>query len=371
MKRVRLPFAGGRGARRGRSLGLHTRAGTMLFLRKPLSLGGLTRKRPAPYAWRNIAATLGSGEAVPESRLNGWLLVLAAKKIPHLLFPSSSFPRLYVPPLHEGVALHEILSFELERPEPVPLPPSHGNVGAVLAFLCLFIFWHGLRWGWFPSLHLPVPPFPAYPEEWPVRFGLDVYRTRVLHEWWRTATALCLHADDGHLFGNMAFGLLFFIPLCRRAGAGSGILLAVLAGILGNTGNALTRSADVVSLGFSTAFFGAVGGLCALTALDVHSRRLKGAADSFVTVVRPLLAPLAAGLALLGFLGGGGEARTDYRAHIWGFGCGLFVGALLWRGEERLGGCPPGVRKAAEWGAAGCALFLLCLGWWWGLGLPR
>ena len=297
--------------------------------------GARPGKRPPRY-WRSLIPLLSPDSPVPERRLNGWLLVLEAKKIPHLFLPGGTRPFLYVPPLFEGVALHEIRAFEAERPVPIFMPPVRNNVAGVLLFLALFVVWHGLRWRWF-AFHLPSPPFPAAAGDWAGLFGLDVYRARFLHEWWRAVTALTLHADDAHLFGNMIFGLFFFIPLCRRAGLGLGVALALAAGILGNAGNALTREAHVISLGFSTALFGAVGSLCALVAADVVGHYLRfahlhaaGQSDNpaaggglVFALARRLGPPLAAGLALLGLLGGGGEIRTDYAAHIWGFFCGV------------------------------------------------
>ena len=312
--------------------------GRTLVLQRPSRdrNGSRPGKRPSRY-WRSLTPLLSPGAPVPERRLNGWLLVLEAKKIPHLLLPGGARPFLYVPPLFEGVALHEIRAFEAERPVPIFMPPVRNNVAGVLLFLALFVVWHGLRWHWF-TFQLPSPPFPAAPGDWSGLFGLDVYRARFLHEWWRAITALTLHADETHLFGNMIFGLFFFIPLCRRAGLGLGIALALTAGILGNAGNALTREAHVISLGFSTALFGAVGSLCALVSADVVGHYLRfahlnapgqpdassgGQGEMLFALVRRLAPPLAAGLALLGLLGGGGEVRTDYAAHIWGFFCGV------------------------------------------------
>lgn len=278
-----------------------------------------------------------------QARLNDWLLVLAAKKIPHVFRPAEgNSPRLYVPCLYEGVALHEIRAFERERPLPIFVPPARNNVGGVLLFLLLLAVWHGLRWGWF-GIAAPSPPFPAQAGDWAGLFGLDVTRFRVFHEWWRAITALTLHADDNHLFSNMGFGLLFLIPLCRRAGIGLGMALAVLAGITGNVLNALTREGQVVSIGFSTAVFGAVGALCALTAADIfgHHLRHSGAGGIPPALVRRFLAPLAAGLALLGLLGGGGEARTDYAAHIWGFFSGIAVTTAALPLERKIFRLPP------------------------------
>ena len=346
------------------------RDGRTLVWRTSRDKGASRQNRRPPHYWRSLVPLLSPGAPVPERRLNGWLLVLEAKKIPHMFFPGGGYPLLYVPPLYEGVAVHEILAVEGERPIPIFVPPARENVAGVLFFLLLLVVWHGLRWDWFVT-KLPSPPFPSAAEAWGGLFGLDVYRARALHEWWRAVTALTLHADGPHLFSNVAFGLFFFIPLCRRAGLGLGIALTLAAGVAGNVGNALTREAHVISLGFSTALFGAVGSLCALTAADVVGHYLRfapqsvfGASSSapdakaglFLTLARRLGIPLASGLALLGLLGGGGEVRTDYAAHIWGFCCGLLctLAALpLERAVFRL--------KTAQQTAAQAILFLASL----------
>lgn len=327
--------------------------GAVVRPRKSLASGGLRKLKGVPRYWRSLAPSLSGAATVPEQRVNLWLLVLAARKIPHLFFPGGALPRLYVPPLWEGVALHEIRAVEAERPIPIFVPPARNNIGGVLFFLSLLFVWHGLRWRWF-TFHLPVPPFPGSASEWPALFGLDVYRARALHEWWRAVTALTLHSDNAHLLSNLGFGLFFFIPLCRRAGLGLGVALAVLAGVFGNVGNALTREAHVLSIGFSTALFGAVGVLCALTGADIfrHQRRfapMRAAASGMAfTFARRLFVPLAAGMALLGFLGGGGEARTDYAAHIWGFCCGLVVTLAALPVEERVFALPGKQQKAVQ-----------------------
>lgn len=50
-----------------------------------------------------------------------------------------------------------------------------------------------------------------------------------IREWYRCVTALTLHADSQHLFGNVLFGAPFLILLCRRVGLGLG-LFSYLAG---------------------------------------------------------------------------------------------------------------------------------------------
>lgn len=288
---------------------------------------------------------------MPERRVNLWLLVLTAKKIPHRFFPGSSYPKLYVPPLWEGIALHEIRAVEAERGLPRLVPPASNNVWGVIAFLSLLLVWHGLRNNWF-VFHLPVPPFPQSAAQWSPLYGLDVYKFRSLQEWWRAVTALTLHADDPHLFSNLGFGLVFLIPLCRRAGLGFGLALAVLGGIAGNAANAMFKEAHVISIGFSTALFAGVGALCALNASDMlrhHARHAHRPGTEFlVSMGRKVVLPLAAGLALLGLLGGGGEAKTDYAAHIWGFVAGVASAAALAPLERRIFGLPGGTRRTVQ-----------------------
>lgn len=354
-KRGPGPLFSRSGSRNGRLTRLVSKGGGEQWAAKPLAAGGLRRVRRVPPFWRPLHRSLTGGKKPDEQRVNGWLLVLSAKKIPHLFFPSGTAPRLYVPPLREGVALHEIRAFEAERPTPLFVPPVRDNAAGVVSFLALLFIWHGLRFHWFlPSL--PEPPFPADPAAWSALFGLDMAKARDGHEWWRAFTALTLHSDDPHLFSNLGFGFLFLAALCRRAGLGLGLLLTLLAGFLGNVCNALTWEytkaavyaprATIISLGFSTALFGALGAVCGLNAADLfgHHRRfahLRRSGGGMVgALARRLLMPLAAGLALLGILGGGGEARTDYAAHIWGFCAGLSAALALLPLERRLFSLP-------------------------------
>lgn len=303
-------------------------SGGAVILARPQGKGWLRRGGARPVFWRSLAFALSGSAPVPERRLNLWLLVLEAKKIPHRFFPGITPPQLYVPPLCEGVALQEIQAVEAERGIPLFAPSVRNNVWGVMVFFAFLLVWHGLRQRWF-VFNLSVPPFPAQPDLWPPLFGLDVYKARALGEWWRTATALTLHSGEAHLFSNLGFGLIFFVPLCRRAGLGLGIALAVLGGIFGNAANALIKEAHVLSIGFSTALFAGLGALCALNGSDVvrhHLRHARSAGMALaVALGRGVLLPLAAGLALLGLFGGGGEAGTDYAAHI----CGFFMGALV------------------------------------------
>ncbi|MEI3479606.1 MAG: hypothetical protein V8Q84_11555 [Bilophila sp.] len=68
-------------------------------------------------------------------------------------------------------------------------------------------------------------------------------------------TALALHADSQHLFGNMLFGAPFLILVCRRAGSPRPLPDAAGRGAR-RVCNALYRPYGHVSLGFSTALSG-------------------------------------------------------------------------------------------------------------------
>lgn len=308
------------------------------------------RSAVVPLFWRVVddsgGDSFGRSLPAPGTRtMELWRLTLEAKAIPHLVVGHGANQRLFVPPVYEGVARSELAALAAEsRAHPVSAVAIRHNAHWALFSLLLLIFWHGLRMGWWP---LPIEHLPD-PDYWIARGGLDVYRVRVLGEWWRTATALTLHVDSLHLFSNLLFGAPFLVLIARRLGLGLALALTLLAGIMGDTLNVLYRPLGHASVGFSTSLFGMVGILCA----DIAMR------DSGQGFRRRVLLPLAAGLALLAMLGTEGE-RTDYAAHIFGllsgFGLGLVASAILKRH-----GPPP---RFLEWGMGlAVPLFLL---WCW------
>jgi membrane associated rhomboid family serine protease len=360
---ARVPFS--RFRPRGRGFVARTGTGRRVFVSRLLPSGD-PRGRAAPFGWRNIAAALARRGAA-EARINGWLLVCAARRIPHRIIPRGTASPVYVPALYERIALHEIAAFERERPPLFPQAPPRRHFGPILCFFLLLFVWHGLRFHWFAFPPPPSSLFPALPGAWAERFGLDVFKVWFSGEWWRCATALTLHTDGTHLAGNLLFGLFFLFPLCRRTGAGLGLFLTILAGILGNAGNAAFRGVPMISMGFSTALFGAIGGLCLLAGADAL-RPPAGALrrqplSLFSPRISRLLFPIAAGLALLGFLGGGAEERTDYAAHIAGFCAGLVLAALLLPLDAFLRGLSPRREAAAQVFLGLLPLLLLCLAW--------
>jgi len=131
-------------------------------------------------------------------------------------------------------------------------------------------------------------------------------------EWWRSLTALTLHADLGHALGNALAGALFLSAVFRAFGPGVGGALTVAGGMLGNLGNAALRPAHHATIGASTAVFAALG----LAAGHTIVRR---------RAARPLWVPVGAALALLAMLGTEGE-RVDLWAHALGLAAGLGLG---------------------------------------------
>ena len=148
------------------------------------------------------------------------------------------------------------------------------------------------------------------------------------HEWWRPFTALFLHADIQHLVGNIVSGAVFGTLVSRSVGPLRGWALILACGTSGNIlTSLLTYPTPFISIGASTAVFGALGILTGLgfsTSLRLRSR------SSWAKVAAPVLA----GIVLLGWLGGGSPgSNTDVLGHVFGFGSGLISGMVV--GEMR------------------------------------
>jgi len=186
------------------------------------------------------------------------------------------------------------------------------------------------------------------PVPWVRQGACDCFEILFHGAWWRSITALTLHADAAHVVGNMGIGVLVMTPLCRELGSGAGWLLPLLAGALGNLLNCALQGTGHLSLGASTAVFGAVGVLSALRA--AREPRWEP---------RSSLLPLGAGVTLLAFLGIGEDPKTDVGAHVCGFLVGLTLGAVAGLLVRRFG--PPGAKLSRGLGAA--ALLLIVGAW--------
>lgn len=142
-------------------------------------------------------------------------------------------------------------------------------------------------------------------------------------EWWRPFTALFLHADVGHLVGNLVGGVIFAALVARSIGPLLGWTMILACGTLGNAlTSRLTYPEPFLSIGASTAVFAALGILSGIGIAETLRERVQ------LPWVR-IMAPVFAGIILLGWLGGGHDAQTDVLGHVFGFSSGLAGGAAV------------------------------------------
>ena len=165
-------------------------------------------------------------------------------------------------------------------------------------------------------------------------------------EFWRTVTALTLHADVVHALSNAIAVALFLGVVSSVLGIGLGAALMLMAGAGGNLANAFLHGSAHVSVGASTSIFGAVGLLGGVAAVT------RGRASS----KRRVWLPIAAAFALLAMLGTGGE-RVDIWAHLFGLLVGGVLGILVALTTPR----PPGL--AIQWACGGAAAAVLIYCW--------
>lgn len=305
---------------------------------------------------RDLTAELLGGSLAPatEIRAREWAYVLTARGLPHRLRRQGSGWRLLVPHGRADEALAELTAYAEERanvvlPDPEATPRRPSETLPVLTVMGLVAGCWGFLLGGVTLFGRPVP--------WRA-IGAGDSAAMLAGQWWRAVTALWLHADPAHLFGNAACAVLFLSLLCRETGLGLGFALTVCAGIGGNVCKALVQGPGMYFLGASTAVFGALGVLGGV--------RLSG----FHPVV-PVKKTLAAGavLMLLAMLGAGSEdtGRIDLAGHFFGFLCGMALGLAAGRGLRRAG--RPGM--AGQLGFGVLALGLSLAGWglalwrWW------
>jgi rhomboid protease GluP len=137
-------------------------------------------------------------------------------------------------------------------------------------------------------------------------------------EIYRTVTSLMIHSDSVHLAGNMASLALFFTVVCSVQGFGVGSFCILASGALGNYFNALLYRSAHLSIGASTAVFGAVGILIAHQTFSIF-RVVKQRFRAWL--------PLGGGLCLLGLFSEG--KNTDILAHLFGLGSGMAAGFIF------------------------------------------
>ncbi|MEA4857704.1 rhomboid family intramembrane serine protease [Solidesulfovibrio sp.] len=296
----------------------------------------------------------GAQASATDIRARDWAYVLSARGIPHTLRRDGPGWRLFVPNRRAAEALEEINAYADERaniplPDPEALPTRPSVAFPVLAVMGIVAGLWGLLLGNAPLFGRAVP--------WRA-IGAGDSAAMLAGQWWRAATALWLHADPAHLFGNAACAALFLSLLCRETGLGLGFFLAVAAGVGGNVAKVLVQGPGLHFLGASTAVFGALGALGGVRLSGFHPA---------ASARRSLAA--GAVLMLLAMLGAGSEdtGLVDLAGHFFGFLCGAALGLGVGRRLCRAG--KPDALGQAAFAALAVALSLAAwglavAGWW-------
>lgn len=252
------------------------------------------------------------GVFLTKQQARSWALVLDSRSIPCCIESAGTSWHLLVPEHQLESACRELLLYEEANqnwPPPVPISQQLiENTLPTISVLLLLATFHNLT-----RIGLSFADYGL----------LDLHEIGTAHaaeirsgQWWQCITALTLHADLPHLLSNLAIGGTFIILLCRELGSGPAWSLLLASGALGNLFNAWVQSPDHRSVGASTAVFGAVGILTAISTVRYRHH-----------LQQRWLIPVAAGLALLAILGTEGK-NTDLGAHLFGFCFGLIFGAL-------------------------------------------
>ena len=269
--------------------------------------------------------------------LDEWTLVLAAIAIPHELVEEAGVFAILVEESRAARAEDALAANDKELAQraiaaatTTPMEYGRSWIGVAIALALIGFFgvtgpWSGgARW------------FPAGAAD----------AERLLHgQWWRSITALTLHADGAHVFGNAVACVVLVSALARIIGPGVGAWLLLLAGA---SANALTAWIHGVhhSVGASTATFAAIG---ALAGLALARRAIASSRRRWWHYV-------AAALALLGLLGT--AKGSDVLAHALGVVTGGALGALVGMLLPR----PPG--RAVQWTLTLAAALAVVAAWW-------
>ena len=235
--------------------------------------------------WATVLAAGGIPHRL-RFRLDGWALIVAARDA------DSARETLDAYDQENGAE-----TIEAHRASVVPVPGA-GWVGIAVGLALIAFF--------------AVTGPRADRAAWFERGSADAERI-VAGEWWRTVTALTLHADAPHVLGNAVASAVLLGGATYQFGPGVGLWLVLLAGIGGNALTAVVHGAGYDSVGASTAMFGAIG-ILAAAQLTAPGR---------LPVARKRWIVVAASLALLALLGASPDA--DLLAHLFG----LLVGGAL------------------------------------------
>jgi rhomboid protease GluP len=245
-----------------------------------------------------------------EDEINVCLLILSSARIPFVVSGGPDHWTLSVPPQDEERARDEIDTYYQDNPEifrneaePVIRYSQPVSAGIGVAAGLAVCQWLIIRNG---GIALIAGKFGASAEA--------ICRG----ELYRTVTALMIHSDLVHLSSNLISLAFLFSCVCAVQGFGLASFSVLTTGVLGNYLSALFYQTSHLSIGASTAVFGAVG------ILIIHqvSNKLRFPKQRY----RAWL-PLGGGLCLLGLFSQG--EHTDTLAHLFGLMSGILVGYLV------------------------------------------
>ena len=267
--------------------------------------------------WATVLAAGGISYRL-RCRLDGWALIVAAR---------------------DADTARETLD-AYERENSVDTTRAHGaSVATVRAAAGL-----GVAVGLLLIAFFAVTGPRAKHNVWFERGGADAERI-VAGQWWRTVTALTLHADAPHVASNATASVVLVGAAAYQFGPGVAIWLVLLSGIGGNALTAVAHGTHHDSVGASTAMFGAIGILAA--ARLMYGERRLGARKQWIVV--------AASLALLALEGT--SPGSDLLAHLFG----LLVGGALGLVAAPAMRWPP--RPRTQWMLAIAALAFVVGAW--------
>lgn len=241
-------------------------------------------------------------------------LAILAMGEPYWLYKHESTYQLCVETKHAQAAKDELERFRhAQRPWHHPLtqlPPAQGYGLATASSTLLLIALYSLQ---------TRPDTPDLTE----LGNSDAHLIIGNGEIHRALTATTLHADIGHLASNLIAMGCFMLPVTRQFGYGLGWLLALIAGTAANLITASLYWPDSHrSIGLSGVVFGAFG----LLVGQALSQRMRP--SDTLPQLKNFAAPLLAGLTILSLYGAGGP-QTDLLAHLFGFACGVALGAVI------------------------------------------
>lgn len=284
---------------------------------------------------RSIRATRTSTQA------DDWALVLAAAGIPHRVARDGAAWILLVPDDETARAHAALAAFDEEaRPETTVAVPARAAPELPWAF--------GVAVGLLILGAFAVTGPPAAGSRWFERGATS--SAEMAREPWRAVTALTLHVDAVHAAGNAVATALLLPALAQQLGPGCALWSMLVAGAAANL-LAATVSTHHLSVGASTATFGAIG---TLAALQLFRRPAERRTRSKRWVV------LVAGLVLLTMLGTGPDA--DVLGHALGLLAGAVLGTAAALGFRR----PPGA--ALQWPLVALAALAIAQCWRLALG---